>query len=86
MSNVKKNELILTDWEIAEEYLLGINNDELVEEFLELFSSYPDSMADSKYVSMLNKFLKRINGRYICVEKLSVNEWDEIEWKFKYIG
>ena len=86
MSNVKKNELILTDWEIAEEYLLGINNDELVEEFLELFSSYPDSMADSKYVSMLNKFLKRINGRYICVEKLSVNEWSEIEWKFKDIG
>ena len=61
MSNVKKNELILTDWEIAEEYLLGINNDELVEEFLELFSSYPDCMADSKYVSMLNNLTKQNN-------------------------
>ena len=51
-------------------------------DFLELFSSDPDNMSNSKYVNKLNNFLNEINSNYICVNKLSVNDEGEIMWKF----
>ena len=61
-----------------------INTDKLINDFLELFSSDPDNMCNSKYVNKLNNFLNEINSNYICVNKLSVNDEGEIFWKFKY--
>jgi hypothetical protein len=77
-----KNGIILSDFEIVENNLLGVNK-LLVNKFLELFSSDPDNMCNSKYVNKLNNFLNEINSNYICVNKLSVNDEGEIFWKFK---
>ena len=77
-----KNGIILSDFEIVENNLLGVNK-LLVNKFLELFSSDPDNMSNSKYVNKLNNFLNEINSNYICVNKLSVNDKGEIFWKFK---
>jgi hypothetical protein len=77
-----KNGIILSDFEIVENNLLGVNK-LLVNKFLELFSSDPDNMSNSKYVNKLNNFLNEINSNYICVNKLSVNDEGEIFWKFK---
>ena len=79
----RKNGIILSDFEIVEKNLLGINTDKLINKFLELFSSDPDNMCNSKYVNKLNNFLNEINSNYICVNKLSVNDEGEIFWKFK---
>ena len=76
-----KNGIILSDFEIVENNLLGVNK-LLVNKFLELFSSDPDNMCNSKYVNKLNNFLNEINSNYICVNKLSVNDEGEITWKF----
>ena len=76
-----KNEIIVSDYEIVENELFGIN-DELTDEYLELFSSDPDNMSNSEYVNKLNDFLNEINSNYICVNKLSVNDEGEITWKF----
>ena len=77
-----ENGIILSDFEIVENNLLGVNK-LLVNKFLELFSSDPDNMCNSKYVNKLNNFLNEINSNYICVNKLSVNDEGEIFWKFK---
>ena len=77
-----ENGIILSDFEIVENNLLGVNK-LLVNKFLELFSSDPDNMCNSKYVNKLNNFLNEINSNYICVNKLSVNDEGEILWKFK---
>jgi len=77
-----KNGIVLSDFEIVENNLLGVNK-LLVNKFLELFSSDPDNMSNSKYVNKLNNFLNEINSNYICVNKLSVNDEGEIFWKFK---
>ena len=76
-----KNEIIVSDYEIVENELFGIN-DELADEYLELFSSDPDNMSNSEYVNKLNNFLNEINSNYICVNKLNVNDEGEITWKF----
>ena len=76
-----KNGIILSDFEIVENNLLGVNK-LLVNKFLELFSSDPDNMSNSKYVNKLNNFLNEINSNYICVNKLSVNDEGEITWVF----
>ena len=76
-----KNEIIVSDYEIVENELFGIN-DELTDEYLELFSSDPDNMSNSEYVNKLNNFLNEINSNYICVNKLNVNDEGEITWKF----
>lgn len=80
---MKSKNVILSDFEIVENNLLGINTDKLINDFLELFSSDPDNMCNSKYVNKLNNFLNEINSNYICVNKLSVNDEGEIFWKFK---
>jgi len=81
---MKNKNVIISDFEIVENNLLGINTDKLINKFLELFSSDPDNMCNSKYVNKLNNFLNEINSNYICVNKLSVNDEGEIFWKFKY--
>ena len=78
-----KNEYIVSDFEIVENKYFGINTGKLINDFLELFSSDPDNMSNSKYVNKLNNFLNEINSNYICVNKLSVNDEGEIFWKFK---
>jgi hypothetical protein len=77
-----KNEYIVSDFEIVENKYFGINTGKLINDFLELFSSDPDNMSNSKYVNKLNNFLNEINSNYICVNKLSVNDEGEITWKF----
>ena len=77
-----KNEYIVSDFEIVENKYFGINTGKLINDFLELFSSDPDNMSNSKYVNKLNNFLNEINSNYICVNKLSVNDEGEIMWKF----
>ena len=76
-----KNVYVVSDFEIVKYNLLGVNK-LLVNKFLELFSSDPDNMSNSKYVNKLNNFLNEINSNYICVNKLSVNEEGEIMWEF----
>ena len=80
---MKNKNVIISDFEIVENNLLGINTDKLINDFLELFSSDSDNMCNSKYVNKLNNFLNEINSNYICVNKLSVNDEGEIFWKFK---
>ena len=80
---MKNKNVVISDFEIVENNLLGINTDKLINKFLELFSSDPDNMSNSKYVNKLNNFLNKINSNYICVNKLSVNDEGEIFWKFK---
>jgi len=80
---MKNKNVVISDFEIVENNLLGINTDKLINKFLELFSSDPDNMSNSKYVNKLNNFLNEINSNYICVNKLSVNNEGEIFWKFK---
>ena len=80
---MKNKNVIISDFEIVENNLLGINTDKLINKFLELFSSDPDNMSNSKYVNKLNNFLNEINSNYICVNKLSVNDEGKIFWKFK---
>ena len=77
-----KNEYIVSDFEIVENKYFGINTGKLINDFLELFSSDPDNMSNSKYVNKLNNFLNEINSNYICVNKLSVNDEGEITWVF----
>jgi len=81
---MKNKNVVISDFEIVENNLLGINTDKLINKFLELFSSDPDNMSNSKYVNKLNNFLNEINSNYICVNKLSVNDEGEIFWEFKY--
>ena len=83
-NKINENIFVISDFEIVENNLLGINTDKLINKFLELFSSDPDNMSNSKYVNKLNNFLNEINSNYICVNKLSVNDEGEIFWKFKY--
>jgi hypothetical protein len=77
-----KNEYIVSDFEIVENKYFGINTGKLINDFLELFSSDPDNMSNSKYIIKLNNFLNKINSNYICVNKLSVNDEGEITWVF----
>jgi len=81
---MKNKNVVISDFEIVENNLLGINTDKLINKFLELFSSDPDNKSNSKYVNKLNNFLNKINSNYICVNKLSVNDEGEIFWEFKY--
>lgn len=76
------NNLIVSDFEIIKYNLLNLNN-ELVNSYLELFSSDPDNMPDFKYVNKLNNFLNKINSNYKCLNKISVNNEGEIKWEFK---
>ena len=76
------NKLIVSDFEIIKYNLLNLNN-ELVNSYLELFSSDPDNMPDFKYVNKLNNFLNKINSNYKCLNKISVNNEGEIKWEFK---
>ena len=76
-----KNVYVVSDFEIVKNKLFGINEGNL-NYFLELFSSDPDNMSNSKYVNKLNNFLNKINSNYICVNKLSVNDEGEITWEF----
>ena len=79
---INKNKFIVSDFEIIKYNLLNLNN-ELVNNYLELFSSDPDNMPDFKYVNKLNNFLNKINSNYKCVNKISVNNEGEITWEFK---
>ena len=79
---INKNKFIVSDFEIIKYNLLNLNN-ELVNSYLELFSSDPDNMPDFKYVNKLNNFLNKINSNYKCVNKISVNNDGEITWQFK---
>ena len=76
------NKFIVSDFEIIKYNLLNLNN-ELVNNYLELFSSDPDNMPDFKYVNKLNNFLNKINSNYKCLNKISVNNEGEIKWEFK---
>mgnify|MGYP001350974043 FL=1 len=76
------NKFIVSDFEIIKYNLLNLNN-ELVNSYLELFSSDPDNMPDFKYVNKLNNFLNKINSNYKCLNKISVNNEGEIKWEFK---
>jgi len=79
---INKNKFIVSDFDIIKYNLLNLNN-ELVNSYLELFSSDPDNMPDFKYVNKLNNFLNKINSNYKCVNKISVNNEGEIMWEFK---
>ena len=79
---INKNKFIVSDFEIIKYNLLNLNN-ELVNNYLELFSSDPDNMPDFKYVNKLNNFLNKINSNYKCLNKISVNNEGEIKWEFK---
>ena len=82
MNIINKNKFIVSDFDIIKYNLLNLNN-ELVNSYLELFSSDPDNMPDFKYVNKLNNFLNKINSNYKCVNKISVNNEGEIMWEFK---
>ena len=79
-----KNVYVVSDFEIVKYNLLGVNK-LLVNKFLELFSSDPDNMSNSKYISKLNNFLNEIKSGYICLDKLSVNDEGEITWVIKKV-
>ena len=78
------NIFVVSDFEIIKNKLFGINADNL-NYFLELFSSDPDNMSNSKYISKFNNFLNEIKSKYICLDKLSVNEEGEIMWVVKKV-
>ena len=78
------NIFVVSDFEIVKNKLFGINQGNL-NYFLELFSSYPDNMSNSKYISKFNNFLNEIKSKYICLDKLSVNEEGEIMWVIKKV-
>ena len=82
---MKNKNVIISDFEIVENNLLGINTDKLINKFLELFSSDPDNMSNSKYISKFNNFLNKIKSKYICLNKLSVNDEGEITWVIKKV-
>ena len=82
---MKNKNVVISDFEIVENNLLGINTDKLINKFLELFSSDPDNMSNSKYISKLNNFLNEIKSKYICLNKLSVNDEGEITWVIKKV-
>ena len=78
------NIFVVSDFEIVKNKLFGINESNL-NYFLELFSSDPDNMSNSKYISKFNNFLNEIKSKYICLDKLSVNEEGEIMWVIKKV-
>ena len=78
------NIFVVSDFEIIKNKLFGINESNL-NYFLELFSSDPDNMSNSKYISKVNNFLNEIKSKYICLDKLSVNEEGEIMWVVKKV-
>ena len=82
---MKNKNVVISDFEIVENNLLGINTDKLINKFLELFSSDPDNMSNSKYISKFNNFLNEIKSKYICLNKLSVNDEGEITWVIKKV-
>ena len=84
-NKINENIFVISDFEIVENNLLGINTDKLINKFLELFSSDPDNMSNSKYISKLNNFLNEIKSKYICLNKLSVNDEGEITWVIKKV-
>ena len=79
------NIFVVSDFEIVKNKLFGINTGKLINYFLELFSSDPDNMSDSKYISKFNVFLNEIKSEYICLDKLSVNDEGEIMWVIKKV-
>ena len=78
------NIFVVSDFEIVKNKLFGINESNL-NYFLELFSSDPDNMSNSKYISKFNIFLNEIKSEYICLDKLGVNDEGEIMWVIKKI-
>jgi hypothetical protein len=84
-NKINENIFVISDFEIVENNLLGINTDKLINKFLELFSSDPDNMSNSKYISKFNNFLNEIKSKYICLNKLSVNDEGEITWVIKKV-
>ena len=78
------NIFVVCDFEIIKNKLFGINESNL-NYFLELFSSDPDNMSNSKYISKFNNFLNEIKSKYICLDKLGVNDEGEIMWVIKKV-
>ena len=78
------NIFVVSDFEIVKYNLLGVNKFNL-NYFLELFSSDPDNMSNSKYISKFNNFLNEIKSKYICLDKLGVNDEGEIMWVIKKV-
>ena len=85
MYKLSDNIFVVSDFEIVENKYFGINTGYLIRQFLELFSSDPDNMSNSKYISKFNNFLNEIKSKYICLDKLSVNEEGEITWVIKKV-
>ena len=85
MYAISDNIFVVSDFEIVEKKYIGINTGKLIKEFLELFSSDPDNMSNSKYISKFNNFLNEIKSKYICLNKLSVNDEGEITWVIKKV-
>jgi len=85
MYAISDNIFVVSDFEIVEKKYFGINTDKLINKFLELFSSDPDNMSNSKYISKFNNFLNEIKSKYICLNKLSVNDEGEITWVIKKV-
>ena len=84
MYKLSDNIFVVSDFEIVKYNLLGVNKFNL-NYFLELFSSDPDNMSNSKYISKFNNFLNEIKSKYICLDKLSVNKEGEIMWVVKKV-
>ena len=84
MYKLSDNIFVVSDFEIVKYNLLGVNKFNL-NYFLELFSSDPDNMSNSKYISKFNNFLNEIKSKYICLDKLSVNDEGEIMWVIKKV-
>ena len=85
MYKLSDNIFVVSDFEIVEKKYFGINTGYLIRQFLELFSSDPDNMCNSKYISKFNNFLNEIKSGYICLDKLSVNDEGEITWVIKKV-
>ena len=83
-NKISENIFVVSDFEIVKNKLFGINESNL-NYFLELFSSDPDNMSNSKYISKFNNFLNEIKSKYICLDKLSVNDEGEITWVIKKV-
>ena len=61
MYKLSDNIFVVSDFEIVKYNLLGVNKFNL-NYFLELFSSDPDNMSNSKYISKFNNFLNEKNS------------------------
>ena len=72
----------IDDWFLVEELDEWFNGDEdLANDWLDIFSDVSENADDAVYVKIANEFLTNNNLGWIVINKLSQNEDGEIRWE-----